>query len=319
MSAVRTRALRKSYRGIEAVRGLDLTVEAGETFGFLGPNGAGKSTTIAMLCTLLRPSAGTAEVAGLDVGRFPHRVRRRIGVVFQESTSDRDLTAAENLRFTAELYGMSRHQARRRADALLALVDLAERRDHVVSTFSGGMRRRLEIARALVHEPPVLFLDEPTAGLDPQSRARVWEQLHTMRRQRDITLFLTTHYLEEAEHCDRIAVIDDGRVVAEGTPSALKSALGADIITLSTSDDPAAAGALRETFGHTVVLGPDGLRLAAPDGTALVPRLCAGLPVTVRSVAVSRPSLDDVFLHHTGRTIRDAATAANLMGRERSR
>ncbi|GAA0416557.1 ATP-binding cassette domain-containing protein [Streptomyces luteireticuli] len=301
---VLARGLRKTYPGVEAVRGVDLTVPAGTTFGFLGPNGAGKSTTIAMLCTLARPTGGRATVAGADVSADPAAVRRRIGLVFQDLTVDGDLTAAENLRFHADLYGLPRRTARRRVADMLALVGLHDRRDSLVRTFSGGMKRRLEIARGLLHAPQVLFLDEPTLGLDPRSRAQVWDHLHHVRDRRSVTLFLTTHYLDEAEHCDRIAVIDGGRIVAEGTPAALKAAVGADRIALRTADDTAATGALRERFGLRAHADPGGLLLHVPDGASFVPRLCDGLGVPVLSVAVTRPSLDDVFLRCTGRTLR---------------
>ncbi|MCU4746095.1 MULTISPECIES: ATP-binding cassette domain-containing protein [Streptomyces] len=307
--AVYTRGLGRSYGDVEAVAGLDLTVAAGETFGFLGPNGAGKSTTISMLCTLLRPTTGSAEVAGADVAHQPETVRRRIGAVFQESTSDRDLTGEQNLRFHAELYGMPRERGRAAARSVLDLMELTDRAKAPVATYSGGMRRRLEIARVLMHRPRVLFLDEPTTGLDPQSRARVWESLNDLRRRESICVFLTTHYLEEAEHCDRIAVVDHGRVVAEGTPGELKSAVGSDIVQLRTEDDEASAAAVRTRFALKATTGPDGVRVSAADGAAMVPVLCAGLPARIRSVSVTRPSLDDVFLHHTGRSIRDAAGA----------
>ncbi|MFC6934563.1 ABC transporter ATP-binding protein [Actinomadura yumaensis] len=216
--AIHARGLAKSYPEATAVRGVDLTVGAGETFGFLGPNGAGKTTTIAMLCTLTAPTAGSASIAGYDVLRHPHQVRRNIGLVFQEMTLDQDLTAWENLRFHARLYGLTSETARDRAATLLDLVDLGHRRDAFVRTYSGGMKRRLEIVRGLMHRPRVLFLDEPTLGLDPQTRAQVWDHLHELRRHETITLFLTTHYLDEAEQCDRIGIIDDGRIVAEGSP-----------------------------------------------------------------------------------------------------
>ncbi|MEE6263531.1 ATP-binding cassette domain-containing protein [Plantactinospora sonchi] len=306
--AVRTRGLRRTYGERTAVHGLDLAVPEGETFGFLGPNGAGKSTTIAMLCTLLRPTAGTAEVAGADVRRTPWEVRRRIGVVFQEPTVDRDLTAEENLRLHAELYGVPRRELRSRSRYLLGLLGL-DRVGTPVGAFSGGMRRRLELARSLMHRPRVLFLDEPTVGLDPQSRAAIWEHLHGLREQQPVTLFLTTHHMEEAERCDRIVVMDQGRVVAQGTPRQLKAELGADVVHLRTADDRGVAATLRAEAGLDVGCGPDGVRVSVADGAALVPRLCAGLTTPVYSVTVTRPSLDDVFLHHTGRTIRDAGAA----------
>ncbi|SEG78803.1 ABC-2 type transport system ATP-binding protein [Thermomonospora echinospora] len=302
-AAIRTRGLRKTYGAVEALRSLDITVDAGETFGFLGPNGAGKSTTIAMLCTLLRPTAGRAEVAGADVVRAPHDVRRRVGVVFQESTADNDLTAEENLRFHAELYGISRRESRRRADFLLDLLALSSRRKALVGTFSTGLKRRLEIARSLMHRPEVLFLDEPTAGLDPHSRALVWDHLHRLQQQQVITIFLTTHYLEEAEHCHRIAVVDGGGVIAEGSPQQLKAEVGSDVVHLQTADNAVAARSIRDRFGLNPALGPDGVRVHAANGAELVPRLCAASAVPVHSIMVTRPSLDDVFLHYTGRGV----------------
>ncbi|MFJ3895057.1 MULTISPECIES: ABC transporter ATP-binding protein [unclassified Streptomyces] len=304
--AVLADGLTRTYGSRQAVGGLDLTVPTGQTFGFLGPNGAGKSTTIGMLSTLLRPTSGRALVAGYDVTREPHEVRRRIGLVFQESTLDVDLTAMETLRFHADLFGIPRAQ---RVDVImdmLELVELAERRHAPVRTFSGGMRRRLEIARGLLHTPRVLFLDEPTTGLDPQTRAAIWDHLRRLRQERDVTVFLTTHQLEEAEHCDRIAVMDEGELVADGTPAALKAVVGSDLITLRTADDPAAALALRERLGLEAESGPEGLRVRVADGAAWVPRICDAVPLTVHSLTVTPPTLDDAFLHYTGRTIREA-------------
>ncbi len=306
--AIRAVGLRKSYAGADVVRGIDLTVAQGETFGFLGPNGAGKTTTIAMLCTLAMPTAGRIEVAGHDVRTAPGRVRRSLGIVFQETTLDGDLTAAENLRFHADLYALPKATLPARVDAMLDLAGLADRRDSLVGSFSGGMRRRLEIARGLMHRPRVLFLDEPTIGLDPHARARLWVHLREVREREATTLFLTTHYLDEAEQCDRVAIIDDGRIVAQGTPAELKAVLAADVVDLRTGDDAVAAASLRSRFGIDAVAGPNGLRVQAEDGARLVPRLCAGLDVPVYEVTVTRPSLDDVFLHHTGHRIRDEPT-----------
>nr|WP_042177893.1 daunorubicin resistance protein DrrA family ABC transporter ATP-binding protein [Kibdelosporangium sp. MJ126-NF4]CEL12835.1 daunorubicin resistance ABC transporter, ATP-binding protein [Kibdelosporangium sp. MJ126-NF4]CTQ98521.1 daunorubicin resistance ABC transporter, ATP-binding protein [Kibdelosporangium sp. MJ126-NF4] len=320
-AAVMAQNLGKSYRdgGTAAVADLDLIVPAGEIFGFLGPNGAGKTTTIGLLATLLRPTSGTAEVAGYDVVAEPDEVRRRIGLVFQESTLDGDLTAAENLRFQADLFGIPRRAAKVTIDALLDLVDLADRRDNPIRTFSGGMRRRLEIARGLLPMPRVLFLDEPTTGLDPQTRVAIWEHLHRMRRDYGITVFLTTHHLEEAENCDRIAIIDHAVVVAEGTPAELKTVVGADLVILRTGDDNAATRAIRDSFGIDATADPAGVRLRVADGAAFVPRLCARISVPVHSVTVTPPTLDDVFLHYTGRTIREAdlgpMTLADLAAR----
>ena len=302
--AIRAVGVRKTYPGVAAVRGIDLTVAQGETFGFLGPNGAGKTTTIAMLCTLAVPTAGRIQIAGYDTRSAPDQVRRNLGLVFQETTLDGELTAGENLRFHADLYALPTGTLSARIDDMLELVGLTGRRDSLVRTFSGGMRRRLEIARGLLHHPRVLFLDEPTIGLDPQARVQIWTYLREVRERETTTLFLTTHYLDEAERCDRIAIIDDGRIITQGTPAELKSVLGADRVQLRTGADATAAAMLRERFGLTATLGPHGLSVQAEDGARLVPRLCAGLDVPIHEVTVTRPSLDDVFLHHTGYRIR---------------
>lgn len=308
-AVIRATGLGKDYGARRAVDGVDLAVAPGQVFGFLGPNGAGKSTTIGMLCTLIRPTRGRAEVAGHDVVRSPDAVRRNIGLLFQESTLDGDLTAVENLRFQAELYGLPRRGARARIDAMLDLVGLSDRRDDPVRLFSGGMRRRLEIARGLLHTPGVLFLDEPTTGLDAQTRVAIWEHLHRMRGEAGLTVFLTTHHLAEAEHCDRIAIIDRGSLVAEGRPAALKAVVGADLVTLRTGDDQAALRALRTRFGIDGHID-GGLRIRTANGAHLVPRLCAELTVPVHSVVVTEPTLDEVFLHYTGRTIREPDSPA---------
>ncbi|WP_282694608.1 ABC transporter ATP-binding protein [Streptomyces sp. CC208A] len=317
--AIRTRGLVKSYRGPDgttthAVRGLDLDVRQGETFAFLGPNGAGKSTTIAMLCALTRPTSGHATVAGADVLTEPHRVRRRVGLLFQHSALDPDLTAEQNLRVHARLYGLRRAEVRRRTAEVLDLADLADRRRSPVRTLSGGMRRRLEIARQLLHSPGVLFLDEPTTGLDPHARARIREHLRVLRDRHGSTLFVTTHYLDEAEHCDRLAIIDGGRLVAQGTPHDVKAAIGDDRVVLRTGDDEGA----RRVVGlltppeRTVTVDADGLWLRVPDGSAWIPRLCAALAahgIAVHAASATPPTLDDVFFHHTGRSLAGPAEA----------
>ena len=308
--AIRVQDLQKRFGELEAVRGVTFDVHAGETFGFLGPNGAGKSTTINMLCTLLRPTGGRAEVAGFDVVAQRDDVRREIGLVFQDMTLDTYLSAAQNLRFHGQLYGVPAAQLETRMQQVLELVGLWDRKDKDVMVFSGGMKRRLEIARGLLHSPRVLFLDEPTVGLDPQTRASIWEYLDQLRRQEDLTIFLTTHYMDEAEHCDRIAIMDAGQIVALDTPQALKAGIGTDRVRLVTADDNAAAAAISAQFGLTTVATPDGLTLQVADGEAFVPRLLADLGVAVRSVSVTRPTLDDVFMAYTGRTIRDAEGAA---------
>src|SRR5437870_6438050 len=243
-AAIATEQLVKRYGEIEAVRGIDLAVMPGEIFGFLGPNGAGKSTTISMLCTLLRPTSGRAAVAGFDVTRDPDSVRAAIGLVFQDPALDEQLTARENLEFHAFLYDVPRAIRAQRIAEVLGMVELADRANSKVMTFSGGMKRRLEIARGILHSPEVLFLDEPTRGLDPQTRSHIWDYLQDLRRREGITIFMTTHYMDEAEFCDRIAIIDMGQIVALGTPDELKARVGGDVITIAPPDTAASAAEL---------------------------------------------------------------------------
>ena len=312
--AVIVDGLRKSFDDIVAVDGVTFDVAAGESFGFLGPNGAGKSTTINILCTLLRPTGGSASVAGFDVATRPADVRRHIGLVFQDPTLDEYLTAEENLRFHAELYGVPRETTEDRLRDVLEMVELWERRKGIVATFSGGMRRRLEIARGLLHSPRVLFLDEPTVGLDPQTRAHIWSYIEELRKREEITIFLTTHYMDEAEHCDRIAIIDHGTIVAIDTPEALKASVGEDRMELRTADDEIAMRELRESFGLEPTTAEGAIRVYVANGDRFIPRLFAELTVPVVSVSVTQPTLDDVFMSYTGRTIRDAeATASERM------
>lgn len=303
--AIQVAGLTKHYGRLEAVRGVSFDVQQGEVFAFLGPNGAGKSTTIKMLCTLARPTSGTATVAGFDVGRQPRGVRQRIGLVFQEQTLDTQLTAEENLRFHAVLYRVPRYEVAERIDRVLDLVDLADRRESKVSTFSGGMARRLEIARALLHTPRVLFLDEPTVGLDPQTRARMWQDVRRLRDEQQVTVFLTTHYLDEAEYADRIAIIDHGEIMACDSPSALKAMVGADTIELATVDDDAALQSLSRA-GFDVSATEDGLRVQVANGERAVADVVNQTGVQIRQIRMRRPTLDDVFMHFTGREIRAA-------------
>ena len=305
-AAVAVQGLTKHYGDLVAVSGVDFSVRTGEVFGFLGPNGAGKSTTIKMLCTLVEPTAGTAQVAGFDVVRERDAVRRNIGLVFQDPTLDQYLTADQNLRMHAELYGVKRSALEERMSLVLDMVDLSDRRKSLVSTYSGGMKRRLEIARGLLHSPRVLFLDEPTVGLDPQTRSSIWRYIHELRRTEDVTIFLTTHYMDEAENCDRIAIMDRGRIVVTDTPDSLKAAVGKDRVQISTDDDQAAIGAVQDKFGYPATMAEGLVTFAVANGEQFVPRLFAELGVPIRSVSVSRPTLDDVFMSHTGTTIRDA-------------
>jgi ABC-2 type transport system ATP-binding protein len=298
-------SLVKRYGTVEAVRGIDLTVKRGEIFGFLGPNGAGKSTTISVLCTLLKPTSGTASIAGLDVNRDPDGIRSRIGLVFQDPSLDVQLTARENLLFHAMAYGVPRGQRKARISQALVTVDLVDRADALVSTFSGGMKRRLEIARGILHHPEVLFLDEPTQGLDPQTRANVWDHLREIRATTGLTIFMTTHYMEEAEWCDRIAIIDHGTIVALGSPDELKAQVGGDIVVVSTADNARAVEEIARKLGATALVDGESLRIEVSDGSAFVPQLVMALSMPVENVTVRRPSLDDVFLKLTGRAIRE--------------
>ncbi|MFI0481268.1 ATP-binding cassette domain-containing protein [Actinomadura sp. 9N215] len=309
--AVEVDGLVKRFGDVEAVRGIGFTVSPGEIFGFLGPNGAGKSTTINMLCTLLKPSGGRARVAGHDVASERDSVRRNIGLVFQDPTLDGYLSGEQNLRFHAELYGVPRAVTGERIRQVLEMVGLWDRRRDLVQTYSGGMKRRLEIARGLLHSPRVLFLDEPTVGLDPQTRASIWDYIRQLKDAEEITIFMTTHYMDEAEFCDRIAIIDSGRIVALDTPEALKAGVGEDRVRIRTADDAAAITALRERFGLDAVMSEGAVAFSVASGEAFVPRLFAELGVPIRSVNVARPSLDDVFMSFTGSTIRDAEAGSS--------
>jgi ABC-2 type transport system ATP-binding protein len=311
--AVEARALRRTFKGgIEAVRDIDLTVADGEIFGFLGPNGAGKTTTVRMLCTLLPPTSGSASVAGIDVLADPGEVRRRIGVALQEIGLDPVQTGRELLELQCGLYGVTGADAAKRTDELLDLVGLRDAADRRTKTYSGGMKRRLDLASALVHSPEVLFLDEPTTGLDPASRLTVWDEV---RRINDAgtTVFLTTQYLEEADQlCDRLAIIDAGRIVAEGTPERLKAEMGHDVVTLALdgADCQATEAAMAGLPGlERVVAEADALALYVEDGAGSITEIVRRLErdrITVGAISVSRPSLDDVFLKATGRRLEGA-------------
>src|SRR6266536_3790921 len=274
-AVITARGLVKRHGDLVAVAGVDLRVRRGEIFGFLGPNGAGKSTTISVLCTLAAPTAGTAIVAGHDVATDPDEVRARVGLVFQDPSLDDQLTARENLMFHARVYGVPRAARRQRIDSCLETVGLADRAQAPVKTFSGGMKRRLEVARGILHTPEVLFLDEPTLGLDPQTRARVWD--HLREAHAHTTIFMTTHYLEEAEWCDRVAIIDHGRIVALGTPAELKAQVGGDVVVLSTDDNARATTELSERFAVEALQDNGTLRIEVPDGADFVPQVVRSL------------------------------------------
>jgi ABC-2 type transport system ATP-binding protein len=303
--------LKKRYDQVEAVRGIGFTVGAGEIFGFLGPNGAGKTTTIKILCTLLQATSGTARLAGLDVAASPSEVRRRIGVIFQDPALDDRLTAEENLMLHAVAYRVPRAERAGRIDEALQFVDLFERRKDLTRTFSGGMKRRLEIARGLVHRPEILFLDEPTTGLDPQTRARTWEVLRDLRKKYGTTLFLTTHYMDEAENCDRIAIVDHGLIVALDTPAALKQRVGKDQIAARTTEPAALARLLSEKYGLESTATDGGLTFLVEEGDAFIVKLLTADRPRLEGISVRRPTLDDVFLSLTGRQIRAEGAEGN--------
>ena len=304
--AIAVRGLVKNFGEVRAVRGVDFEVATGEVFGFLGPNGAGKTTTINMLCTLAKPSGGSATVAGHDVVRERDDVRRNIGLVFQDPTLDGYLTAAQNLKLHAELYGVQSNLVKPRMQQVMEMVGLWDRKDSPVATFSGGMRRRLEIARGLMHSPRVLFLDEPTIGLDPQTRRSIWTYIRELKEREEITIFMTTHYMDEAEWCDRIAIMDHGQIVALDAPETLKAGVGRDRVSIHTDDDQAAIAAIAEKFGLEAVIAEGAVTFGVSSGEKFVPRLFAELGLPIRSVSVWRPTLDDVFMSYTGSTIRDA-------------
>ena len=298
--------LAKHFGQIEAVKGVRFEVEPGEIFGFLGPNGAGKTTTINMLCTLVRPSAGSARVNGFDVIRQRSEVRRSIGLVFQQTTLDEYLSADQNLRFHAYAYAIPPDVRERRMTELMDMVDLADRRKGSVRTYSGGMKRRLEIARGLLHHPKVLFLDEPTLGLDPQTRRHIWDYLLALREQEGLTIFLTTHYMDEAEFSDRIAVIDHGQIVGLDTPDSLKRDVGGDLLTLKTADTAAATAEIHDRYGLEATTRDGTVSFSVAHGEEFLPEFVRSFSQPMQSIDLRRPTLDDVFLHLTGREIRDS-------------
>jgi ABC-2 type transport system ATP-binding protein len=310
--AIVVQGLSKTYNGsVKAVENISFSVHAGEAFGFLGPNGAGKTTTVAMLTAGLLPTAGNARVDGVDVFAQPEALKQRIGLVFQESTADSDLTGRENLDLAAALFNVPRREVRRRVDELLERMQIGDAADRLAKTYSGGMRRRLELAVGIIHSPRVLFLDEPTLGLDPQGRAGFWRYVQELRKDHGMTVFVTTHYLDEADSlCDRLAIIDHGHIVATGTPSELKDRLGGDVVTIRpVRPDPRTEELLRAVPGVVSVSAQDGtFRVKGPQGEALVPALveaCARSSIGLAGVSLKRPSLDEVFLEFTGREYRE--------------
>jgi len=302
--------LTKKFGQLTAVDHISFEVGQGEIFGFLGPNGAGKSTTIAMLTTLLAPTSGEAFINGFSVLRDRDDVRRSIGLVFQDPSLDDRLTAEENLRFHARLYGVAGADYAKRLKEVLELVELWDRRDHIVKTFSGGMKRRLEIARGLIHYPKLLFLDEPTIGLDPQTRNHLWTYVLGLKRTHGMTIFMTTHYMQEAEYCDRIAVIDNGRIVALDTPADLKKTVGEDLIAVRTPDKEGFRAEVKAKFGLEAKENGDELEISAADGEAFLPKLLHEIETKIEAVSLREPTLDDVFIKLTGKKIREVDASA---------
>ncbi|MFC2058021.1 ATP-binding cassette domain-containing protein [Chloroflexota bacterium] len=295
----------RKFRDLVAVNDISFSVARGEVFGFLGPNGAGKTTTMNILCTLLRPTSGKAAIDGFDVVRQQSRVRQSIGLVFQDPSLDERLTALENLRFHALVYNVPSSTRSKRIEQVLKMVELWERRKDVVMTFSGGMKRRLELARGLLHYPKVLFLDEPTLGLDPQTRNRLWEFILELREREGSTIFFSTHYMDEAEYADHIAIIDRGKVIALDTPGGLKSMVGGDIISLKTSDDESAAEEIRLRYKAEVKIERGGISFEVTNGEEFIPDFVKDFGTKILSISLHRPTLDDVFLKLTGRELRD--------------
>ncbi|GAB3969340.1 ATP-binding cassette domain-containing protein [Plantactinospora veratri] len=317
---IETKGLRKSFRSrqgrakksVDAVRGVDLMVAEGEIFGFLGPNGAGKTTTLRMLATLIEPDGGEANIAGVDLRTNPGEVRRRIGYVAQGGSTWDESTAREELVLHARMYGLSKAEAHRRAVRALEAFQLTEYADRKCKTYSGGQRRRVDIALGIIHEPKIVFLDEPTTGLDPQSRAHMWDEIRRLRAE-GMTVFITTHYLDEADAlCDRIAIMDHGEVVAEGTPAELKREISGDVVLVAIEGSAQDAGKVLETESYVTSLetSDDGtLRLYVNDGARDMPQILRALDaagIALSSIELHRPSLDDVFLTKTGRSLRES-------------
>lgn len=305
MNIIEVKNLTRRFKDLVAVDNVSFTVNKGEIFGFLGPNGAGKTTTINMLITLLKLTSGSALVNGFDVQKDKDKVRSSIGIIFQDPSLDDKLTARENLRFHAWLYKVPSDKMKNRIDEMLRMVELEKRAKSLVETYSGGMKRRLEIARGLLHYPKVLFLDEPTLGLDPQTRVHIWDYIMKLRKEEDITMFMTTHYMDEAEHCDRIAIMDNGKIVALDTPANLKKMIGGDVITLTTDNNEQATKEIQEKFNIEAKIKNGELMITIEGGEKFIPKLFNQLAVQVLSVNIRKPTLNDVFLKLTGREIRD--------------
>jgi ABC-2 type transport system ATP-binding protein len=305
VEVIKAKNLVKKFGKLEAVKDVSFEVQPGEIFGFLGPNGAGKTTTINVLCTLLAPTEGEAIVNGFNVVKERDQVRSSIGLVFQEPALDDYLTAEQNMRFHGYAYRIPKSILEPRMKELLEMVELWDRRKEKIDNYSGGMKRRLEIARGLLHHPKLLFLDEPTLGLDPQTRNRIWEHIRALRQKENLAIFMTTHYMDEAENCDRIAVIDYGEIVAMDTPDKLKDDIGGDVVTIKTEDNDKAESLLKEQYNLQPSQENGTIRFTVPHGEEFLPGFVSGFPLRLTSIGLRRPTLEDVFLKLTGRAIRE--------------
>ena len=307
--------LTKKFKNLTAVNEVSFNVNEGEIFGFLGPNGAGKTTTINMLCTLLSPTNGKAILNGYDVIKEKNKVRQCIGLVFQDPSLDDWLTAKENLEFHSLIYNIESKTAKRRIDQILKIVELSDRKNDLVLNFSGGMKRRLEIARGLIHYPKILFLDEPTLGLDPQTRNKIWEYIKNLQERENTTIFLTTHYMDEAENCSRISIIDMGKIIAIDTPENLKKKVMGDIITVETTDNKNLLKEIENKYGKKIFLYDNKIQFEVDDSERFIPQFIRESKEDILSISARKPTLDDVFLNLTGRKIREE----NASGLDRMR
>ncbi len=306
---IEIKGLKKSYGSFEAVKDVTFNVKKGEIFGFLGPNGAGKCTTISMLSTMRKPSSGLALINGFDIAKEKDQVRQSIGIIFQENTLDEKLTAYENLILHCQLYHVDKNVREERISEVLEMVDLTDKKDKIVKTFSGGMKRRLEIARGLLHYPKVIFLDEPTVGLDPQTREHIWQYILKLKEEAGITVFLTTHYMDEAEHCDRIAIIDDGRIISMDTPEGLKNGLGGDLMELSTENNTKSVEIIKERYHKEPKIKDGTIVFHVDKGNEFLVDFVKSFEIPINSINLRRPTLNDVFLNLTGREIREDTQA----------
>jgi ABC-2 type transport system ATP-binding protein len=319
MNAIETVDLTKKFDNLMAVDSVDIQVERGEIFGLLGPNGAGKSTIISMLCTILKPTSGTALVNGYDIVRQASFVRKSIGIVFQDPSVDDRLTGRENLEMHADLYGVPKSEMRPQIDKMLELVELSDRSNEFVRNYSSGMRRRLEIARGLVHTPKVLFLDEPTIGLDPQSREHIWSYIRELLKIEDITVILTTHYMEEADKlCKRVAIVDHGNIVAMDTPDSLKEKLGVETITVKTQNNNLYIEKIKEAhIAKSIAIAGDEVKITLLNAHTILPLvvdIASRNGIKIESIYLQEPQLDDVFLHYTGKALREGSKELSGMG-----